>query len=94
MNGQSRTGASVFKAVALLWLAAGAVWVLMNYGAQGLLGAGIVALVAFASLRLGISEKRFENFESLPSRFGPSKQDVDLDPLFKMFSHNINHNKD
>ena len=77
----------------LIVVALGAGWVWFRYGMDALVDIALVMGVVLALLRLGpgIGKRRTVDF-SVP-HLGPSERDIDLDPMFRMFSHNIWHNR-
>lgn len=87
----SRAGATIFKGVAIAWLAAVALWVLFHYGADGLFGAAILALVAFVSVRLGGWDSRHGETESEPPRLGPTTEQLYGDPTYNAYAGNAFH---
>lgn len=90
----SRVGTTIRKGFVIAWLAGVGLWALADNKLEGVLSIALLVLVLYVSARLGgwDASRRDTQF-NLP-RFGPTEKDVDLDPLFKMFSHNIHHNKD
>lgn len=87
----SRAGATIYKGVAIAWLAAVALWVLARHGTDGLLGAAILFLVALASLRLGGRETPRRKTEFDPPRFGPTDDEWHYDPTYNAYAGNCFH---
>lgn len=92
MNGRvSRAGATICKGLAGIWLAAAALWVLVHYGTDGVLGAILLALVAWASLRLGGWETSSRSINFVPPRFGPTDDELNYDPTYNAYAGNAFH---
>ena len=81
------------RAVALvIALVIGGVW--MNYGAGGVASLILLGGVFWVSRWLGPGRGRphRQQIVDFPdARFGPSESEIDLDPTFRMFSHNFHH---
>ena len=81
------------RAVALvIALVIGGVW--MNAGAGGVASLILLGGVFWISQWLGPGRGRPHRQQTVDfpdARFGPSERVIDLDPMFRMFSHNIHH---
>ncbi len=62
----------------------------LDYGAMGLMAAGLVTGLLLEVLGGGPRQDRRPNNFRVP-RFGPTDREIDLDPLFKIYPHNIHH---
>ncbi len=78
--------------VLVIALVIGGVW--MNSGADGVASLILLGGVFWVSQWLGPGRGRPQRQQTVDfpdARFGPSEQDIDLDPMFRMFSHNFHH---
>lgn len=85
----SRAGATIYKGVAIAWLAAVALWVLARHGTDGLLGAAILFLVALASLRLGGRETPRRKTDFTVLQIGPTDHQRYFDSAYQDYPENI-----
>ena len=92
MNEPMEDQKTVRQRFILIVVTLGVGWVWIKYGSDALLSIGLVIGVVWTSLRLGpgTGKRRKINFPS--PDFGPSQRDIDLDPMFSIYPHNIWHN--
>ena len=85
---------SIRKAFVIIWLAGVVLWALLDNGLTSVLSVGLLLLVLYVSVRLGGWNTSRRNTECDTPHFGPTNKEIDLDPMFKMFSHNVHHHSD
>ena len=87
----SRVGTTIRKGFVIAWLAGVGLWALADNKLEGVLSIALLVLVLYVSARLGGWDAIPAGIPVRPTAFGPTDEDVGLDPLFNMLTHNIHH---